>query len=155
MRIAIVGSRDYANLAAVRRYVLSLPKDTIIISGGARGVDREAELAAYEAGLQVEIFFADWKTHGKDAGFIRNHEIVKSADRIVAFWDGRSRGTAHTIGLAKIASKPFEVIRCRRAPKDVSDNPGVLQALPRPPETEPAPSPIIAAARRRKARGIF
>ena len=131
MKVAVVGSRDFPHLAAVRRFVLSLEKGTVIVSGGARGVDREAELTAYEAGLAVHILWADWKTHGRRAGLLRNEEIVAYADSVVAFWDGKSTGTMHTISLAKKAGKPSEVHTCRRAPKGVSDNPGVFKQLPK------------------------
>ena len=37
MRIALVGSGDYLDLEDVRRYVNSLPDDSVIISGATRG----------------------------------------------------------------------------------------------------------------------
>jgi Predicted Rossmann fold nucleotide-binding protein involved in DNA uptake len=97
MRIAIIGSRDYIDLERVRNYVNSLPEDTIIVSGGARGVDSAAESAARARGLQTIIFPADWEAHGKGAGFIRNADIVANADMIVAFWLGKSKGTLDTV----------------------------------------------------------
>jgi hypothetical protein len=102
-RVAIVGSRDYPDLSRVRTYVAGLPDDTVIISGGARGVDREAERAARTRGLRTLIFPADWTTYGKRAGYVRNQTIVDHADDVVAFWDGRSPGTADTIRKAQQA----------------------------------------------------
>lgn len=109
MKIAIVGSRDFKDLGAVVRYVKSLPKDTIIVSGGARGVDSVAANTARDCGLQVQIFEAMWHTYGKQAGMIRNAEIIRAADKVVAFWDGVSRGTFDSINKAKAAKKPIEV----------------------------------------------
>lgn len=100
-RIAIVGSREYKQLDQVREYVRSLPLDVIVISGGARGVDRAAETEARKRGLAVEVISADWDRLGKIAGFQRNQEIVDRADKVVAFWDGHSRGTADTMARAK------------------------------------------------------
>jgi hypothetical protein len=97
-------------LDAVREYVLALPTDTIIISGGARGVDTVATMTACFRNLKFEIFYPDWKRYGKSAGFIRNEQIVKAADKVVAFWDGKSKGTAHSIKLAKQYGKPIEII---------------------------------------------
>lgn len=109
MKIAIVGSRDYPNAKAVISYVEGIhPYDTVV-SGGARGVDTTAEQAARFCGLSVEVFPADWKKHGKAAGFIRNKEIVDFSDRVVAFWDGKSRGTLNTIEYARRAGKPVEI----------------------------------------------
>jgi activating signal cointegrator 1 len=106
-KVAIVGSRNYPDLTQVRAYVASLPSDTIIVSGGARGVDTAAEEAARAQHLQVVIFPAE---KGKSP-LLRNHDIVAAADLVVAFWDGASTGTMHTVGLARKAGKPVE-IRC-------------------------------------------
>lgn len=109
MKIAIVGSRDYENLAAVRAYVRRLPLGTIVISGHARGVDRTAEIEARRVGLEVVSIPADWARYGKQAGFIRNHALVTQADRVVAFWNGYSNGTNHTIKLARRLGKIVDV----------------------------------------------
>lgn len=111
MRVAIVGSREYEKLDQVEKYVNELPADAIVVSGGARGVDRAAENAAKRRGLQTLIFPALWGTYGKRAGFLRNRQIVEAADKVVAFWDGFSAGTLSTIKLAQEAKKPVEVIR--------------------------------------------
>lgn len=110
MRIAIVGSRDYRNLRAVIEYVHQLPPDTVVISGGARGVDTTAVEAAKACGLKVEEYPALWNRYGKSAGFKRNYNIVDNADKVIAFWNGISRGTQHTISIARLAGKPVEVI---------------------------------------------
>jgi hypothetical protein len=91
VKVAIVGSRGYA--------------------GGARGVDSVAETAAKACGLVVKVYLAQWARHKKLAGFIRNSKIVDASDRVVAFWDGSSHGTADTVEKARIAGKPVEVIR--------------------------------------------
>ena len=93
----------------VRRYVRALDFGTVLVSGGARGVDRIAETEARKQGIAVEVYPADWSGLGKSAGFRRNVTIVEKADAIAAFWDGRSRGTKHTIDLAKKAGKTCAV----------------------------------------------
>lgn len=109
-RVAIVGSRKFPQLKAVEAFVDGLPAGTVVISGGAIGVDLTAEVAAKTRGLDVVSFPADWKRHGRRAGFIRNQLIVDAADIIVAFWDGKSKGTSHTVSLAKKAKKPVLVV---------------------------------------------
>ena len=79
---------------------------TMIISGGARGADKMAAEYAVKNGIPYKEFPADWNRHGKSAGYIRNKEIVKNADEVIAFWNGNSKGTAHTIRLAEEAGKP-------------------------------------------------
>jgi hypothetical protein len=102
--VAVVGSRDYDNTQhptieeVVAELASSAPHVTVI-SGGARGVDRRAVAAARENGLTVREYPANWARYGKHAGYLRNEEIVKAADMVIAFWDGESPGTKHTIGL--------------------------------------------------------
>lgn len=106
MYLAIVGSRDYHNLENIRRYLLlHLGEEDRLISGGARGVDSFAAEVAVSMGRETVIYPADWENNGKSAGFIRNKLIVSFANKVVAFWDGKSRGTAHSIGLALQAGK--------------------------------------------------
>lgn len=109
MKIAIVGSRDFDRLNLVVDYVKSLPKDTVIVSGGARGVDRIAAVAGLNAGLVVIEYRPDWEHGGMGAGFARNTLIVEQCDRVVAFWDGKSTGTLDTINKARKAGKPVQV----------------------------------------------
>jgi len=113
MRIAVVGSREYGDLGVVRRRVGALPSDTIVVSGGAHGVDQCAERAARARGLHVLIIPAEWKRHGHNAGVIRNTEIARVADRVVAFWDERSRGTRDVVSKFVAAGKDVEVYGAR------------------------------------------
>lgn len=111
MRVAIVGSRAFASLDLVVDYVNTLPLDSVVVTGGARGVDSVAEYAAKQRGIKTEVYVPAWNVYGKSAGFRRNAEIVAACDRVVAFWDGVSRGTQHTIHLARTAGKPVKIIR--------------------------------------------
>lgn len=112
--VAIVGSRDFPRLSAVDYRVQMLAdqygrKQLIIISGGARGVDRRAIVAAEQHGVRTEEYEADWTRLGRPAGYVRNQRLVEMADRVIAFWDGESKGTKHTIDLALRLRKSLEV----------------------------------------------
>lgn len=116
VKIAIVGSREFADLKQVRQYVEVLaweaPVDEprpIIVTGGAKGVDRAAEAAAGDCKLETIVYPADWARYGKSAGYRRNHRIVQEVDHVVAFWDGTSKGTKHTIDLALANRVSLEV----------------------------------------------
>jgi len=111
--VAVVGSRDYPDREAVGRYMGEIALtawDSVIVSGGAKGPDSWAVADAEELGLHAEVFLADWPTHGKAAGFMRNTQIVERCDRVVAFWDGKSRGTLDTIQKAVKAGKPVLIL---------------------------------------------
>ena len=73
----------------------------IIVSGHAHGADTLGERFAKEQGLTVELHPAKWRALGKAAGMIRNTEMVRASNALIAFWDGKSRGTVHMINLAK------------------------------------------------------
>lgn len=117
-RHAIIGSRDWPSPEAVRAYVRSLPKDTIVITGGwvdsdgsvkpTRGVDRVAAMEAWACGLTVALV-AGSPLHGKYAGLRRNPAVVELAERGTAFHDGTSPGTAGTVELFQKAGKGVEV----------------------------------------------
>lgn len=115
-RIAIVGSREYKDLDNVKLVINDMaPFKPVIISGGARGVDREATKQAQIIGLKTSIYWADWEIHGKAAGFIRNQLIVDNSDACIAFWDGKSKGTLDTVRKMEKAKKPVLII------KDIDD----------------------------------
>jgi len=109
-RVAIVGSRDFPDASVVRRWVSDLSSDATVISGGARGVDVWAAEAARARGLPVLEIQAQWEALGRKAGPVRNAEIVACATRVVAFWNGRSRGTLNTVVLAAEAGLPVTIL---------------------------------------------
>ena len=104
MKLAVVGSRDFDDYEFLKK-ILNHHPCTQIISGGARGADTLARRYATEHGIPIKEFIPDWNMHGKSAGYLRNEQIVDACDELVAF-DGKSRGTQHSITLAEKASKP-------------------------------------------------
>lgn len=121
MKLAIIGSRtfdDYERLDgtieshlsrinAEREYV---PLFNEVISGGARGVDQLGARWAKEHGVKLTEFIPDWDRHGKRAGFLRNEDIVAAADFVLAFWDGKSKGTGNSLSIAKRLKKPTLIV---------------------------------------------
>ena len=114
MRLAVVGSRKLTNYSKVKevlnRYYTQYGSDLVIVSGGAAGADSMAEWFAKEHGLKTHIIKPDWNKHGKSAGFIRNQEIWDNADAGVAFWDGKSKGTAHSFKISAAQDKDLEIV---------------------------------------------
>lgn len=102
MKTIIAGSRDITSYSAVELAVLASGFDvTEVVSGTARGVDRNGELWATATGVPIKRFPADWKRYGVRAGLIRNKEMAAYADALIAVWDGQSSGTAHMIKSAQ------------------------------------------------------
>ena len=104
MKVIIAGGRDfgdYHKLVDVCGMLLVGPPGRYeVVSGGARGADTLGARYAREYGCALTSFLADWAKHGKSAGYVRNDQMAKYADGLIAFWDGKSRGTRHMINLA-------------------------------------------------------
>ena len=113
MKIGIVGSRTFTDLGLVEDYIRNLPLDSIIISGGARGVDSCAAKVARDKGLQVVEYLPDYEMYGRRAPLLRNITIINSSDYLIAFWDGQSHGTKHVIDYCKKHNKSITVYKNR------------------------------------------
>ena len=103
-KFIIAGSRnfdDYKLLSNTLYEMVMYDPDAEIVSGGSKGADKMGEKFAKSYGLMLKIFPADWSKHGKAAGPIRNKQMAEYADCLIAFWDGKSRGTKSMIDLAK------------------------------------------------------
>jgi len=85
-----------------------------IISGNAYGVDQVGEALAKESGWPFEIFPADWETHGKSAGPIRNKEMAHYADILLLIWDGKSKGSLNMKKNMLNLGKPVHEIIIKR-----------------------------------------
>lgn len=79
-----------------------------IVSGTARGIDELGERYAKEKGIPVKLFKPDWSM-GKRAGPLRNLDMAKYAQALIAVWDGTSPGTAHMIRAAKSMDMPIVI----------------------------------------------
>ena len=110
MKIAVIGSRS---VESIEFDLIGARQGDIIVSGGARGADTLAADEARRRGLEVVEFRPNYARYGRAAPHVRNSEIVESCDRLVAFWDGKSRGTASTIEKAKRLEKPVSVVQTR------------------------------------------
>jgi len=112
LAVAIVGSRSFDDYNSLCRFLLIvlLPRQIrYVVSGGAKGADSLAERFAEEFHCDIKVFPAEWRIYGPKAGYLRNHDIVESCDICFAFWDGSSKGTAHTIQLCEELNKPYFV----------------------------------------------
>lgn len=132
LRIIIAGSRDFNDYKLLKTSIRDILKNISledinkikIISGTARGADQLGERFAKQFKLEVVKFPANWDRFGKRAGYIRNEEMAKYsvADNnygmLVAFWDGKSRGTKHMIDLAKKHGVDVHVVNYKEKDKE-------------------------------------
>lgn len=127
LRVIIAGSRDFDDFPKLMNscidilHEISEQNDNLdkirIISGTARGADLLGEQYAKIAGYEVSRFPADWDGLGKRAGYVRNAEMAKFAVAdgnygvLIAFWDGKSKGTKHMIDLAEKKGLEVHIVR--------------------------------------------
>jgi len=114
MKLGIVGSRSLSS-NKIRQYVFDLldkkrSELECIVSGGAKGPDSFAYEWTYQRGGKFILYRPDYEKHGKGATFIRNSLIVKDSDVIVAFYDGKSRGTMDSIKKARKSGKKLVIL---------------------------------------------
>jgi hypothetical protein len=101
MKTIIAGGRNISQIKYVVEAVNKAPwLITEVVSGMAKGVDSLGEQWAKRSVVPVKQFPADWDTHGKKAGILRNVDMGNYAEALIAIWDGKSRGTKHMIDYA-------------------------------------------------------
>jgi uncharacterized phage-like protein YoqJ len=109
MRVAIIGSRN-AGPETLTKILNELPRGcSEIISGGARGVDSMAKKAAAKLKIKYTCFRPRYQKFGRAAPLVRNNAIIERADCVLAFWDGKSKGTMHALGYCIKCRKPFKI----------------------------------------------
>jgi len=101
MKIIIAGSREFNDYKLFKRICdREIKQSDTIVSGCARGADTLAIHYAKERKLNLLKFYADWDKYGKRAGYLRNIKMAENSDCLIAFWDGKSKGTEHMINIA-------------------------------------------------------
>ena len=106
MKVAIVGSRSITEIN-IEKYISECDE---IVSGGAQGVDACAAEYANKNGIKLTEFLPQYSRYGRAAPIIRNKKIVDYADKIILFWDGKSKGTLSVIKYAEKICKPCDII---------------------------------------------
>ena len=115
MKVAVAGGRDFTNEKKLAKVLNNLPElgfaaPTLIISGMATGADQMAYEWARTWGVTFTghpPLYDEVQTMGfARAARRRNTRIVADADLVVAFPTQRSKGTWHTIALAKKLGVP-------------------------------------------------
>lgn len=107
IKLLIAGSRSIDNFDLEK----FIPNDTdLIISGGAQGIDLLAEIFADKKKISKLILRPKYNLYGRAAPLKRNEEMVDIADGVLIIWDGKSKGTLHTINYARKKSKILKII---------------------------------------------
>ena len=110
MKVAIIGSRNIQ----IKNLSEYLPRETTeIVSGGAKGVDTSAREYALSNSIKLTEFLPEYSKYKKGAPLRRNLQIIEYADMVIAFWDGKSKGTKFVIDNCNKTGKKVIVYICQ------------------------------------------
>jgi len=115
IKLAVLGSRTFEDCERLYKILdANIDKIEMIVSGGAAGADSLAQEWCKERGVPILIYYPRWHSLDGDfnrgAGFKRNYYIISACDKVLAFWDGSSRGTANSLSIAKELNKSVKLL---------------------------------------------
>lgn len=111
MNISFTGHRDKLAKKSDFEQVLKDFPDSIWIHGGAIGFDTQVEQFARRHGIKTVVIRPDYEKYGKRAPLVRNDEIVKLGEVLIALYDGRqSGGSFYTIKQARELGKEVRIV---------------------------------------------
>ena len=132
-KVIIAGSRGFNDYDLLVKTVEDTLKEPfVLVCGGAKGADSLGEQYAKMKGYPIERYLPKWSdlnaencvikynkygAYNAMAGNNRNKEmleaVLKNEDGglLIAFWDGKSKGTKNMIDISEKASLPFVIVR--------------------------------------------
>ncbi len=110
MKLAVIGSKEFIDYEKLKSTLDKIEDISQIISGGAPGTDTLAKKYALENNIDFLEFPPDFSRYEKDAKHIRDKLIVENCDNIIAFYDGKCKGTKYTLNYGKKLKKSTIII---------------------------------------------
>lgn len=111
MILAIVGSRNFEDENCMKTVLIDVLNHNLVekvITGGAPGPDTWAIEVCKHKKIPCEIIRPI--DSNKISYLYRNIEIITKANKVIAFWDGKSKGTKFVIDYCKARSINLEVL---------------------------------------------
>jgi predicted Rossmann fold nucleotide-binding protein DprA/Smf involved in DNA uptake len=111
MRLAVIGLKEFTDYSKLRSILDSISGISVIVSGGAQGTDTLAKQYSFQNKIEFLEFSPDYNKYGNKAKHIRDRLIVEHCDEVIAFWDGKCKGTKYTMDYAGQQGKPVKIIK--------------------------------------------
>src|SRR5262245_5113818 len=105
----VCGSRSWDDYDRVKRVLGGFPADALVMHGAAFGADACAHDAAVEYDMEIQVFAPNAGRPSPQRYHERNDAMIERADYVIAFWDGKSRGTASVLKKVRERGIPHEV----------------------------------------------
>ena len=111
-KVFVGGSRTVTDRNAIVSKVMALPSNAVVLTSRTHGASAAARDEVVSRGLQLQVWTALIERYAtpEDAYFARDEEMIRAADRVIAFWDGSSTGTSHELGYARKLGKPVDLV---------------------------------------------
>jgi len=113
VRLIIAGSRSHRmtsdDFAALDK-LHAEHRFTLVLHGGAKGIDRDGDLWALARSIPRKRMAAEWERYGRAAGPLRNERMAQEADALAVF-DG---GVGTLDMLTKAKARGLRVFDLRR-----------------------------------------
>lgn len=118
LRVLVCGSRTWEDVKPIYTFLKGLraeyPKRRMLVAhGAAQGADTMGDAAAQALDIETCVYPAQWGKHGKRAGFLRNHQMIEEFKPHLVLACSEhpiTKGTQHTVNLAKKANIPLYLI---------------------------------------------
>lgn len=119
-KILVTGDREWDDIKRVVEVLETYRPGTILVHGACRGADIICAAVGEALGFEVRPYPADWDTHKKAAGPIRNRQMLKEEhkpdepiDVVLAFHNDieNSKGTADMLDCIVKTDIPWELIK--------------------------------------------
>lgn len=132
LRVLVAGSRTFTDRGLLFQELDERREKILEVVAGEcpEGADKFGKEWAQERGVPYRGFPADWKTHGKRAGYVRNLAMAEYVAQqngpggaALIFWDGISKGTSMMLNLLEIRVPAHRVVLVLFVPKGVAQPP--------------------------------
>lgn len=106
-RVIIAGSHSFSNYDLFKKkceHYLSAKKTShqiTILCGTSFHTEEFIRRYCHENAIYIQPYEADWNRFGQNAGYKSNEIMIKQANALIAFWDGKSKIIENLIYLAK------------------------------------------------------
>ena len=114
--ILVAGSREFdgGEVEIVESMGIALESilpddDVLVFHGGAKGTDSFAGEILADIGVHCGVIRPLWDKYGNSAGVLRSRFLASQAEAGILFWNGKSKGTAHTARLLAELNKEFRL----------------------------------------------
>ena len=111
MKVLITGNTTITNMLPLLK-AIKLSGYTIseVVCGGSAGVEKLGKRWAEKRNIPVRFFFADWHKHGSKGKAIKNKQMVRYADGVIAVHDGKDKDTRYILDLADELGKARTIL---------------------------------------------